>query len=74
MARVNHKFGKDTDGDGVVAGNEMFVFNCEEDKVEELKAEKESEGYIWVAMLGVELLTKSKLTFIFSYVAIQPKI
>ena len=48
MARVNHKFGKDTDGEGVLAGNEMFVFNCEEDKVEELKAEKESEGYIWV--------------------------
>lgn len=48
MARVNHKFGKDVDGDGVVAGNEMFVFNCEEDKVEELKAEKVLEGYIWI--------------------------
>ena len=40
MARVNHKFGKDVDGDGIIEGSEMFVFNCEEDKVEELKAEK----------------------------------
>ena len=26
----------------------MFVFNCEEDKVEELKAEKVLEGYVWI--------------------------
>ncbi len=48
MARVNHRFGKDVDGDGVISGSEMFIFNCEEDEVEELKAEKESEGYVWV--------------------------
>ena len=48
MARVNHKFGKDVDGDGIIEGSEMFVFNCEEDEVDELKAEKEAEGYVWI--------------------------
>ena len=48
MARVYHKFGKDVDGDGIIEGSEMFVFNCEEDKVEELKAEKVLEGYVWI--------------------------
>ena len=51
MARVNHKFGKDVDGDGIIEGSEMFIFNCEEDKVDELKAEKEAEGYVWICLL-----------------------
>ena len=48
MARVNHTFGKDVDGDGIIEGSEIFVFNCEEDEVEEFKAEKEAEGYAWI--------------------------